>query len=189
MTLNGGLGDVTIADERVEVPLYEGLSGTLHANGKDYWIVVADLGYPDQVGQINRFGVLPVTEDGVGDIVWTSVGSFYLLNPQTKISPNGEIMVSTRRLFGFDNETGAITDWNIQIDPGGVPTAYCFSPNSRYLYYVMGDFMSNQLEILRYDLEAPNIQASEELIATRPGAFQSTQMQMGAGWRSLFLRI
>ncbi|MCB0705316.1 MAG: gliding motility-associated C-terminal domain-containing protein [Saprospiraceae bacterium] len=179
MNLNAGLGDVTIADERVYVPLYEGLSGTPHANGVNYWIVVADLGYPDNAGSINRFGVLEVSPTGVGDLVWTNVGSYYLLNPQTKISPNGKLLLSTRRLFSFDNATGAIQDLNIQLNPGGVPAAYGFSPNSRYVYFVMPNYTDTQLEILRYDLEAPNIQASEELIAIRPGTFQAGQMQMG----------
>ncbi|MBR9923299.1 MAG: gliding motility-associated C-terminal domain-containing protein [Bacteroidetes bacterium] len=179
MSLNAGLGGVTIADERVHVPLYEGLSGTIHANGTNYWIVVADLGYPDNVGSINQFGVLEVTPDGVGDLVWTDVGSFYLLNPQTEISPNGKYMLSTRKLFQFDNATGEITDLNLQFDTDGVPAAYGFSPNSRYVYYVMPNYTDVQLDIYRYDLEAADIIGSKEFIASRPGTFQAGQMQIG----------
>ena len=38
-TLNGGLGGVVLADQRVLVPSYEGLCAIRHSNEDDFWIV------------------------------------------------------------------------------------------------------------------------------------------------------
>lgn len=146
MSLNGGLGGVALADQRVYVPSYEGLCAIKHANGRDYWIIINQ----DSSG----IGVYSVTPSGVAFsslLSGTSTFGSYL-----KASPDGSKLTCGLGLLDFDNSTGVLS--NLQALP---PASYYeFSHSGYYLY------AASQDSIYRYDLLAPSIPASQQLIGT-----------------------
>jgi hypothetical protein len=153
MSLNGGLGEVVEADQRVHTPSGEGLCAIRHANGEDYWLIINQ----DSTG----VGVYSVTAGGVA---WSSTyaideGTFYLI----KASPDGTRFFVTRRafpfesyLFSFDPATGTITEAQSLGELGGV-FYFEFSPDSRYLYVAPGPL---NREVFRFDLESADIAGS-----------------------------
>ncbi|MBR9923320.1 MAG: gliding motility-associated C-terminal domain-containing protein [Bacteroidetes bacterium] len=188
MELNAGLGGVSIADERVHVPLYEALSGTIHGNGCDYWVLVADWANQDP-DSLNRFGTLQVTQGGVSDISWQQMPADEALGSQLKISPDGKWIICGLRLFEFDNNTGEITPTGLYFGfpAGTIGWASSFSPNSRYIYYRIGSFSGGAGEIVRFDLEASDILASQESIGLFPSDNGAGQMQIGPDGNIYFI--
>jgi gliding motility-associated-like protein len=156
MALNGGLGGVEAYAEGIYLPTYEGLCAVGHPNGIDYWVVVHQ---NDQSG----FAVLPVTANGVGNPI------LYDFNrPNSgliKASPDGQWLSASSgdslALYRFDWITGELSS---PLLLPGVSQAE-FSANSRYLY---GTASANSRTILRFDLEAPDVPASQALLAILP---------------------
>jgi len=182
MSLNGGLGEVVLADQRLQVPLFEALSGTIHENGEDYWILAAD----NTEGN-NRFVRLLVNADGVQEPEFVPVDSSRSIGGSIKISPNTEWLYSSSSLFRFDNSTGAIEDPAVQLfDQGDVARAYAFSPNSRYFYAIERQ-ADNTFELQQYDLEAADIPGSQTVFATLPGELVVGQMQVAPDGNLYFL--
>ncbi|MCB0705312.1 MAG: gliding motility-associated C-terminal domain-containing protein [Saprospiraceae bacterium] len=192
MDLNGGLGEVTLADERIYVPLYETLSGTIHANRKDYWVIVADWANQN-LDSLNRFGVVLVDECGVSDISWRQLqlgdGVTGYLGTLLKVSPNSKLILSGPRLYGFDNASGDVTDLDVNFEfifPDNFWGA-SFSPNSRYLYFRIGNFTGGNGEIIRYDLEAADIIGSKQSIGNFPSDNGPGEIQLGPDGNIYFL--
>lgn len=162
MDLNGGLGGVTVADERVFVPSYESLTACLHANQEDYWVVITT--------EEAEFAVFQVTENGVQDTTFyqaPNVVTFGAAN--LKFSPDRTKLYAGGYIFDFDASTGEISN-GIFLNAGTYGSS--FSKNSRYLY----TNSSTLSEIIRYDTEASNIAAS----ATVVGFLNSTFPLIGA---------
>ena len=165
MDLNGGLGEVTVADERVYVPAYEALTACLHDNQEDYWVIIP-------ANDVSQFGVFLVTEEGVVDT------SFYQpANPMLfgggyyKVSPDRNKLYAAGYLYDFDASTGAIS--NAQFLNNGTYSA-SFSMNSEYLY-AQGQGLG---EIVRYEVNVPNPGSTESFVGVigtpfpLPGGFQ-----------------
>ena len=155
MDQNGGLGGVVDYEESVVLASLESLSGTRHANGVDYWVVIfntAEL----------AFNVFSVTASGValsGTYPTTNIleGSSLI-----RISPNGKKLYGGGVLYDFDNASGALSGPVVlPNDAYGVT----FSPNSRYLYQILGK------DFIRYTIDAPNVVASEDTIASVEDVF------------------
>lgn len=176
MRLNGGLGGVVMADVPVYAPSVEGLCAVRHANGRDYWIII----YQDSIG----LGVYSVTQNGGVALagIYTGAGPYSLNSGGLgliKASPNGAYVAAflddttnlNRRpmLMQFNNSTGQLS-LPIQIPTTtnlGYSASMEFSPNSRFLYTIQGDSDAASpvpQSIVQFDLQAPNIIASAQVI-------------------------
>ena len=180
MTLNGGLGGVTLADQRVYAPSKEGLCAVRHANGRDYWIIM----HRDSTG----LGVYSVTPSGVAFAgAYTALGGSF---GKIKASPSGTFLAakfvnassSPARLFLFNNSTGSITNpivLNSEVDEVE------FSPNSNYLYSIEVSASGPQWFLKQYDLLAANIPSSGILLGNLP--LLSNSLQLGPDGKIYFL--
>jgi gliding motility-associated-like protein len=138
MSLNGGTGDVTQKNIILSNVMEEKISGVLHRNRQDIWIV-------SHQGHTNRFLAYKVTSAGVDtNPVISDVGQVHDTPfdeiGQLKFSPNGKkIVVSTLKhyfeLFDFDRSSGLISN-PVVIQPPFTQNSYGveFSPNSKFLY-------------------------------------------------------
>jgi len=174
MDQNGGLGGVVDYKDSVVLASFEALSGTRHANGVDYWVVIFNT---DELA----FNVFSVTASGValsGTYPTTNIleGSALI-----RISPNGKKLYGGGALYDFDNDSGALSNAVVlSNDAYGVT----FSPNSRYLYQILGK------DFIRYTVDAPNVPATEEIIATvTDDAFFGGQMQVAPDGNLYFIEL
>ena len=181
MSLNGGLGGVSVANQSVYLPLYESLSGTIHQNGEDYWIISADNNDDN-----NRFVVVAVNSNGVQDPVFYDIDPMAFLNGIIKISPDGQWIYNNGYLFGFNNATGEISSPGINIQPLGGEVAVSFSPNSQYFYSIEAlDFFNKQA--VQYDLQAADIPASANVFDMIDDLLIAGQMQIAPDGNLYFI--
>lgn len=177
-SLNGGLGGVSLADQRVFVPSYEALSATPIAGDAagGHWVLCLD-------GNTNNaFIVLPVTTAGLGEI--SSQSSSVALEGQIKISPNGQFLFNNRYVFRFDPESGSITPEPL-VDLGNVNgLTTSFTNDSRYIFTVRTQNSIRQL--VRFDLAADDILASASILANFGVGF-TYQMQLASNGNLYFL--
>ncbi|MFN5371580.1 MAG: hypothetical protein ACK5B6_08975, partial [Bacteroidia bacterium] len=181
MTLNGGLGDVVVADQRVHVPSSEGLCAVRHANGNDYWIMI----HQDSSG----LGVYQVNSSGVALAnIYTTLGRSSSI---IKASPSQEWVIAqfsndtsiTTYLLQFDDNSGTLSS---PFSLGSDFFFFEFSPNSRYLYAT--NLTSNgTLELKQFDLQAPDILASGQLLGVLPPLCGG--MQLGPDGKIYFLSL
>lgn len=157
MRLNGGLGGVTVADERIYVPSFEGLAATPHANGTDFWLVVNA-----NDGSTNEFVTVLVDADGIqdDDILVQTVEDNTPFAGAIKLSPDGNWMTVGGHLYSFDNSTSVISPplFETPFFLGSI-----FTPDSRYLYYIDNE---NFDDLFRIDLDADDLLASAQSIPT-----------------------
>jgi gliding motility-associated-like protein len=159
MRLNGGLGGVVLADQRLHTPSGEGLCAIRHANKRDYWVLF----HKGNTG----LGVYLVTPTG---ITFNGVYTNPLPSAPSPIvaSPNGDYVITsfvtngglnTLNLLRFNDSNGQFSN------PLAIPDAFAqeFSPNSRYLY-VAKVTAAVTFDILQYDLQAPNILNSATIL-------------------------
>jgi gliding motility-associated-like protein len=162
MRLNGGLGGVVLADQRVYTPSYEGICAIRHSNKRDYWVIINR----DSTG----LGVYSVTPAGVAFAgAYTAAGRS--TSSTIKASPNGALAVVTLSdlsgsgisayVLSFDDNTGQFSN-PVPLTGSNTISSYEFSPNSRYLYTTEANLSSFPAveSIVRYDLLAPSITAS-----------------------------
>lgn len=168
MTLQGGMGDVTTKNVAIYTPSSEKLSGALHANGKDVWIVSHEYNN-------NTFRAYLLTSTGFNSTAVTSTVGTINNDPigYMKISPNGQKLALAvhqgpwAEFFDFDNSTGTVSNPIYTGTLGGGTYAYGveFSPNSRYVY--VSDYFSSH--IYQWDLQAGSsaaILASKTTVAS-----------------------
>ncbi|MFZ4634533.1 MAG: gliding motility-associated C-terminal domain-containing protein [Saprospiraceae bacterium] len=174
MDQNGGLGGVVDYKESVEPASTEGLTGARHANGIDYWVVIFNT-------NTLAFNVFAVTASGVA-----LSGAYQAASPLQgsgliRISPNGKKLFAAGVLYDFDNATGVIANPVVlPNDAYGVT----FSPNSRYLYLIVGK------DFIRYTVDAPNVAATEDTIASVQDVFfQGGQMQVAPDGNLYFIEF
>jgi hypothetical protein len=175
MDINNGLGDITIRDLSVgnDTPAVGQITAVRHGNGQDWWVLV-----PRFEGNVfyryllkpNGFVSIgaqtsPATPMGLGQTVFSPDGQWYARYNWHGIVPNGSF--STFDLYRFDRCTGLLgehiaktynTDGQLGR-AGGI----AFSNSSRYLYVSKWD------TIFQYDLQAPNVLASEVVVAVYDG--------------------
>jgi gliding motility-associated-like protein len=153
MNLNGGLGRVSTADQRVYIPAYEALDATPMADGSGYWIICHN------ANDINPlFVVIPLTAAGVGMPVEYSTRP---VGGKLEFSPDGSMLFHRGILFAFDNATG-IVGTELAEFPGVTAQAACFTPDSRFLYATEDRPVLGEI-IVRYDLRDFSTQAIERL--------------------------
>lgn len=154
MSLNGGLGDVVQGTKNTLLfpEAIEALTGTVHDNGKDFWLTTHERG-------TDRFVIFPITSQGVGEPLFYSFGPVYgpfptgAANGYIQISPNRTMMVfnmnisenivgeknkiSPLELYDFDAGTGEIDNRRVLGEFPSIQTLL-FSPDNSKLY--MGSY-------------------------------------------------
>lgn len=177
MSKDGGLGEVINADNPLFEGTGEGVAITRHANGTDYWIASID--------KVNRKFVAVRTVNGKIDMttivrhdVDPNIQADYMsASCLHEFSPDGTIFKGTNGfriengvykgyfwLYRFDNSTGAISE-PLYIPEAWPPLTIEFSPNSRFLYTMIGG--GAKCNLVQYDLDAwdlSKILASRTLI-------------------------
>lgn len=173
MAANGGLGAVVTGETRVFNPATECLTAARHSNGQDYWILTIDFDTKDLLA-------VPVTNQGVQPVIRQPrlLGHFPFV---IKTSPNSRYFCDGQVVYRFDPATSAISD--PVIPPDMYDYGFTFSPESHYLYTVS---KSLPKRVLRYDLEAPDLAASMEILADLGNAFVR-QMHIGPDGSLYFL--
>lgn len=201
MSLNGGLGEVTIKNINLVAPVTERLTATRHANGQDVWVLYHEW-------DSRNYHAFLVTCDGVEGPVTSSIG--YRTGPDAmgstvsaigcmKLNRQGTRLasvwthptLSTAQVFEsqvvvdvmeFDNATGVIS--NLLSDTIGSGTdlqkgyGVEFSPNGDVLYVneagiVTGGFTAN---LYQYDMLAVDPMSSRQVIHSGNPAHGSMQI-------------
>jgi len=144
MNLNGGLGGVSRADQRVLEGVYEALDATPMADGTGYWIICHN---NDPGGTMPQIFVTPLTAAGVGAPVTSEVP--FATNGRLEFSPDGNFLYHNGRVLAFDNASGQIGTTLNTFD--NASSSACFTPDSRFLYYTEGRLALGTI-ISRYNL-------------------------------------
>jgi len=150
MSLNGGLGDVTVKNQSLVVPTSEKLTGIKHCNGIDYWVIVHEF-------NTNAFYSYLITSAGISAPVISNAGIVHAglsFQGQIKASPNGKRLASAIvfdpqnrvELFDFNNTTGVISN-AVLVSTGDYAYGVEFSPDNSKLY-----ISSNHLGVIQYSL-------------------------------------
>lgn len=145
MTLNGGLGDVSIKNHILIDSVEEKLTAVHHCDGKSIWISVHRYGS-------NEFYSYLVNSNGVNAPIISSIGPIHTPNENGRgymmFSPDGakvalgNSLAATLEIYDFDNSTGIVSHpfldsfETVYGDSYGVS----FSPNSQLLYVSYTDF-------------------------------------------------
>ena len=151
MSLNGGLGGVVLADERLYVPSFEGVAATQHANGEDYWIFILDGSV-----SVNSIIVFLATESGVEQFTSLPLpGPTNTIGGWIKVDPAGNriaVPVSGGSLafFDFDNANGNIE----QLFAIAWPNLFFgdFTGSGKYFYGLASDINN---KVFRIDPSTP----------------------------------
>jgi gliding motility-associated-like protein len=181
MSLQAGLGDVTIKNTLLLPNACEKLTAVQQCNGTDFWVFGHEFG-------TNAFYAFPVTSTGVGAPVITNIGPIMTTGfgnanclGQMKASQNGRKLVNVTYAFqvqscilDLDPSTGILSNpVNIPMNGYGVE----FSPDGTKVYFAAQKITTTNWRIYQYDLCASNILASEIVISNNPFAdVQSLQL-------------
>lgn len=165
------LGLLPIASEK--------LAATLHANGKDYWLLA-------HAWNSDKFYAYPVTEKGIGAQVISQAGTVHKETGagrnreaigEMKFSPDGKKVAvaicyrskDNMEIFDFDIATGKVTNPQA-VKLNGFPYGVCFSPGSSKLYV---SFLKGTSGIVQYDLQTKKV--AEVVKNDRENSFGSLQ--------------
>jgi gliding motility-associated-like protein len=174
MSLNNGFGDVTSIKNVVLFPnACEKITGILHQNGTDFWIV-------SRLENSNTYHSYLVTNSGINlTPIVTNIGPVYSdLIGYLKSSSNCAMITAANwstglvDLFDFDNSTGIISNY-VSLNIPGYAYGVEFSENSELLY--VSDFTGGN--IYQYNLLAGNQNDINNSLVhlgycTEPGALQ-----------------
>ena len=185
MSLDNGLGGIILGKKNIHLvndTLIRGrVSAVKHGNGRDWWILCHRF-------NSNSYYRFLLTQDSIVNLGIQNIGAF---NPhqnafgQSVFSLDGNQYMSqiddtTVDVYDFDRCTGMLSNArSISINEYTAALVGCaFSPNGRYIY------INNELNLRQYDTQAPNIWASEQLIAPwdtfySPGPTTFGNMKLG----------
>ena len=181
MSLNGGLGAVTSANQVVlEGDLDVNKTACRHANGRDWWILMleghSDRYYrllldPQGLHVVDTAYMTDSIKAGLGQAVFSPDGSKFVVYNSIS-SSEGTFL----NIFDFDRVTGELSNQvtihdTIEEHTGGAGAA--ISPNSRYLY------ISSSIVVYQYDLWADDIEASRVIV----GEYDNFVTEFGFGTR------
>lgn len=179
ITQSNGLGAVTQKNEIAFQDTFTNhLTAVRHGNGRDWWIAA-------HKGRSNRSLLFLLDPDGIHAPIAQHIGPVWGprdWSGQSVFSPDGSKYARANpdhglNLFDFDRCTGALSNpvvVSLAADSASA-TGVAFSPNSRYLY------LSTGLKLFQFDMQAPNIPASKQLIGVYDGfaaPFATTFYQM-----------
>ncbi|MCB9274307.1 MAG: gliding motility-associated C-terminal domain-containing protein [Lewinellaceae bacterium] len=177
MSLNGGLGAVALADQRLHVPAYENLTAVRHANGQDYWIITVD-------ASTGNFLFFLVNSSGIQAPISQPSGLSIVLEGPVKAAPDGAHLFIQEYLFAFDPATGQ-SSAPIQL-PFSSSYSSTFSPNSRYLYTAKNGLSTARIS--QFDLQASDVAASRQEMALLPNTL-CRGMQLAPDGKAYFLEL
>jgi hypothetical protein len=167
MSLDNGLGQVTLKNVALHSPTTEKLIACPNSNGIDSWVITHKLGD-------DNFYVYPVTQAGVGLPVITAVGTTHgfssCYGEAAYSCANQKLAIGVRssnyvELFDFDPATGIPSNPIVINSYSGSEYGLEFSPDGNLLYVTTWDAQT----LTQYDISSNNastINASEQLIAT-----------------------
>lgn len=150
LSLNGGLGDVTVKNQLLAPNTGEKVTGIKHCNGTDFWVISHAMNF-------NLFCAYLITESGIDSKspVYSAVGAIANdAHGYLKVSPNGKKLALVNTYDGileiddFNTSTGIISNPIIDNFVDGYGLA--FSPNSKLLYVASFDGTG----INQYDLSS-----------------------------------
>ena len=182
MDLNGGFGDVSIANQLLFTPSTERLAVVYDPTGESWWVIT-------HAWSSSQFRTFRITTAGLDPVaVISSVGSIhvggspngYNAAGQLTASPDGSLVVcgiySLNRfeLFDFDSATGLLS--NSRSLPGYTNAwGAAFSPDNSKLY--LTKWFDN--EVIQLDLSAgswPSVQASTTVVGNTTGNVSGYQV-------------
>ena len=178
MSLNNGLGAVVEKNVEIFIDTFDigKLTAVKHANGRDWWILVAEYESNDYYKILfspEGFEVEKVETDiefriGLGGAVYSPDGTKY-----ARLSLHNLITGDYLYMSSFDRCTGEISEIVIDTLGGAGTGGVAISPNSRYLYVAYTNYL------FQYDLEAPDIAATRDTVAIYDGytSIQATVFQ------------
>ena len=180
MSLNAGLGDVTLKNIQLITPVTEKLTAVRHANGVDAWVVVH--GWNNA-----NFHSFEITSTGINTTPVTStVGvvhgtTFTQAHGYLKASSNAQKIacairgLSLAELFDFNNANGQISN-PVSLSLASQVYGLEFSPDNSLLYV---GATSNPAVITQYNVNAGSaaaIQASATPICNYAGLIGGLQL-------------
>ncbi|MBK9671044.1 MAG: T9SS type A sorting domain-containing protein [Bacteroidetes bacterium] len=174
LTLDGGLGAVIQKNTLMQLPrLAGGLTATKHANGRDWWILVAQ-------DTSNTIWKILLTSQGITSItsqVFPINLTFFDSQSQACFSPDGTKYAFTTitgisankyeniiRFFNFDRCSGNLSELSsLTITDSSNCFGLTFSPNSKFLYAC-----SNKV-IYQLNTDSVNVASSIDTVALYDG--------------------
>ena len=179
MSANNGTGKVIQKNQLLRGPVTQegAFTAVRHGNGQDWWIIIPQ----EYVNVYNLYLLTPDTIIGPFTQDWEdSEASMY---PKTGwnvvISPDGTKFARVTLtwvdgvnrfnrvyLYDFDRCTGNLSNPQVIMmsDPNVYASWAAISPHSRFMYFQLA-----QNKLFQYDLYAPDIAASAQLIAEYDG--------------------
>jgi len=179
MTANLGLGAVTSIGNPLLSGVTESMVGIRHANGIDVWVLVHGLNNSD-------YHAFLVTSTGITGPVTTTIGA-PVDNQPGDLAVNltsTKVHYSTTddsNLLDFDPTTGMLSNL-VDLDRNVMGCA--FARGGQYLYTCESQ---STRRVYQYDLLAPDIQASEQIIGSGVG-FQ-TALQLAPDGKIYMARV
>ena len=194
LTLDGGLGDVTLKNQLLETPVTEKLTAVAHANGSYIWVLAHRVGNNDFIAYLvsgTGLNTTPVVSSvGYSPTLWNHTGGYM------KLSPDGTKLVTVTprdpyvQLFQFDTTTGMVSN---PIDLGAFYSALAgtkilttygaeFSSDSSKLYITnikYTNYPTLESTLHQFDLSNLNsvaIVASSTLLDTQPTEMGALQL-------------
>jgi len=183
MTLDGGLGDITVKNNNLLPDSSEKITAVLKdCASESIWVITlaTSTGNP---GAYNTYHAFEVSTTGVNTTSVASTFPLAITDPrgQIKVSPDGTKFASANMqsglfLYDFDPDTGIFSNQqNLTITTfSGVSYGVEFSQSSKRLYvHSSNDFGANQpanthqSTLTQFDLEAADIQGSEFTVDQR----------------------
>lgn len=159
MTLDGGLGDVTVKGVSITNAVAESMCGIKHANGTDFWVIV------HKISGSRAFYAYQITGTGISAPVITTIGHKVYQNAGQMTatidgSKIGYCSTDSTAVFDFDNSTGILSNY---ADLNKHSFGGSFSANCRFFYTSYN--VPPYDKIYQFDMDAPSIPGSEVLIA------------------------
>lgn len=155
MSLNGGLGGVTVKNQLLTPMVTEKITAVKHANGTDYWIITHEY-------NTNRFFVHQLNSAGINVTPQTfNIGSVHGTPPpytgasgSINASHDGSKLAVTImgnniiEIFDFDNTTGTISNPLTFPQNWFGPYSIEFSPSNDRVYFSVLDAKIYQIDLL-----------------------------------------
>lgn len=169
MTMNSGLGAVVnantlVLDDSLAIGM---LLACKHANGRDWWLIVPELGRPSYYTYL-------LSPSGLQLMFSQQIGMRDYYSGQGAFSPDGEYYAyfnwySGLEVFNFDRCSGRFSNPQIvqNIDTIQQGWGFAFSANSKKIYVATGIFIN------QFDLTAPSLSASKTLVGIWDGYYDN----------------
>lgn len=193
MSLNNGLGDVTVKNYKLQDFSSEKISSVMHSNHRDYWVVTHPWNSDEFHAYLidnNGLSITPVISKTGTHLSGQTSGARGVM----KISPNGKLLAissmydpgSYVELCDFNTSTGQVSKF-LKIDQTQQAYGLEFSPDGTKLYISTGSSSQPGLgELYQYNVALSN---SSDIISSKHVVSKTTyygQMQLAPDGRIYF---